>query len=37
MHNVRTQAKTLIKSIYKMFIEKDASLVEINPLNLNQR
>ena len=28
------EAKKLIKSIYKMFIEKDASLVEINPLIL---
>ena len=28
------EAQKLIKSIYKMFIEKDASLVEINPLIL---
>ena len=30
------EAQKLIKSIYKMFIEKDASLVEINPLILNK-
>ena len=30
------EASKLIKSIYKMFIEKDASLVEINPLILTK-
>jgi len=30
------EAKKLIKSIYKMFLEKDASLVEINPLILTK-
>ena len=30
------EAQKLIKSIYKMFIEKDASLVEINPLILTK-
>ena len=30
------EASKLIKSIYKMFIEKDASLVEINPLILTE-
>ena len=30
------EAQKLIKSIYKMFIEKDASLVEINPLILTR-
>ena len=30
------EAKKLIKSIYKMFIEKDVSLVEINPLILTK-
>ena len=30
------EAQKLIKSIYKMFIEKDASLVEINPLLLTK-
>ena len=33
---VYEEAKKLIKSIYKMFIEKDASLVEINPLILTK-
>ena len=32
--DVYEEAQKLIKSIYKMFIEKDASLVEINPLIL---
>ena len=30
------EAQKLIKSIYKMFIEKDASLIEINPLILTK-
>ena len=30
------EAQNLIKSIYKLFIEKDASLVEINPLILTK-
>ena len=33
---VYEEAQKLIKSIYKMFIEKDASLVEINPLILTK-
>ena len=34
--NAKKQALDLIKSIYKMFIEYDASLVEINPLILTK-
>ncbi len=30
------QAKELIKSLYKILIEKDASLIEINPLIINK-
>ena len=33
---INNQAKALIKSIYKMFIETDASMVEINPLILTK-
>ena len=35
-HEAYEEAQKLIKSIYKMFIEKDASLVEINPLILTK-
>ena len=35
--NANLQAVNLIKSIYKMFIETDANLVEINPLILNKK
>tara|TARA_B100001123_G_C15212805_1_gene987985 strand:- start:301 stop:1461 length:1161 start_codon:yes stop_codon:yes gene_type:complete len=34
--SIKLQASYLIKSIYKMFIETDASLVEINPLILTK-
>jgi len=34
--NSRKEAITLIKSIYKMFIETDANMVEINPLILTK-
>ncbi len=34
--DTKTQALDLIKSIYKMFIETDANLVEINPLILTK-
>ena len=34
--DAKKQAKNLIKSIYKMFIELDANLVEINPLILTK-
>ena len=33
---INNQAKSLVKSIYKMFIETDASMVEINPLILTK-
>tara|TARA_Y100000590_G_scaffold409147_1_gene500985 strand:- start:1587 stop:2747 length:1161 start_codon:yes stop_codon:yes gene_type:complete len=35
-NSIKLQASYLIKSIYKMFIETDASLVEINPLILTK-
>ena len=35
-NNVKDQALSLIKSIYKMFISTDASMVEINPLILTK-
>ncbi|GIT35583.1 MAG: hypothetical protein Ct9H300mP5_0520 [Candidatus Pelagibacterales bacterium] len=34
--NSKLEAISLIKSIYKMFLSTDASLVEINPLILTQ-
>ena len=34
--NARKQAKSLIKSIYKMFISTDANMVEVNPLILTK-
>ncbi len=34
--NSKTEAITLIKSIYKMFIKTDANMVEINPLILTK-
>ena len=34
--NLKNQAVSLIKSIYKMFIETDANMVEINPLILTK-
>jgi succinyl-CoA synthetase beta subunit len=34
--NVRKQAISLIKSIYKMFISTDANMVEVNPLILTK-
>ena len=34
--NVKSQAVTLIKSIYKMFINTDANMVEVNPLILTK-
>ena len=34
--NTNSQAINLVKSIYKMFIENDANLVEINPLILTK-
>ncbi len=34
--NQKKEASNLIKSIYKIIIEKDANLIEINPLILNQ-
>tara|TARA_B100000579_G_scaffold316447_1_gene266005 strand:- start:596 stop:1756 length:1161 start_codon:yes stop_codon:yes gene_type:complete len=34
--NAQKEAISLVKSIYKMFLEKDASLVEINPLILTE-
>ena len=33
---INNQAKSLVKSIYKMFIETDANMVEINPLILTK-
>ena len=33
---INNKAKSLVKSIYKMFIETDASMVEINPLILTK-
>ena len=33
---INNQAKSLVKTIYKMFIETDASMVEINPLILTK-
>ena len=33
---IKNKAKSLVKSIYKMFIETDASMVEINPLILTK-
>ena len=35
-YDAKDQATDLIKSIYKIFIEKDASLIEINPLVLTK-
>ena len=35
-YDAKDQAVDLIKSIYKIFIEKDASLIEINPLVLTK-
>ena len=35
-YDAKDQAIDLIKSIYKIFIEKDASLIEINPLVLTR-
>ncbi len=35
--NAKSQAISLIKSIYKMFINTDANMVEINPINFNKR
>jgi len=35
--NANLQAVNLIKSIYKMFVETDANLVEINPLILTKK
>ena len=34
--NAKTQAISLIKSIYKMFIDTDANMVEVNPLILTK-
>tara|TARA_Y100000590_G_scaffold76800_1_gene85001 strand:+ start:126 stop:1286 length:1161 start_codon:yes stop_codon:yes gene_type:complete len=34
--NISSQGIKLVKSIYKMFVSKDANLVEINPLILTQ-
>ena len=34
--NVKSQAVSLIKSIYKMFINTDANMVEVNPLILTK-
>ena len=34
--SVKTQAISLIKSIYKMFIDTDANMVEVNPLILTK-
>ncbi len=34
--NAERQAKTLIRSIYKMFVSTDANMVEINPLILTK-
>ena len=34
--NAKKQAKTLIRSIYKMFVSTDANMVEINPLILTK-
>ena len=35
-NNAKNQAISLIKSIYKMFISTDASMIEINPLILTK-
>ena len=35
-YDAKDQAVDLIKNLYKMFIEKDASLIEINPLILTK-
>ena len=35
-HDAKDQAIELIKSMYRLFIEKDASLIEINPLVLTK-
>jgi succinyl-CoA synthetase beta subunit len=35
-NDAKNQAITLIKSIYKMFIETDANMVEVNPLILTK-
>ena len=35
-YNAKDQAIELIKSMYRLFIEKDASLIEINPLVLTK-
>ncbi len=32
MYDKRQQGKTLLKNMYEMFIERDCTLVEINPL-----
>ena len=34
--NIKEQGINLIKSIYKLFIETDANLIEINPLILTK-
>ena len=34
--NQKKEASNLVKSIYKIILEKDANLIEINPLILNQ-
>ena len=34
--NQKKEASNLVKSLYKIIIEKDANLIEINPLILNQ-
>ncbi len=36
VNDVEKQAKTLIKSLYKMFISTDANMVEVNPLILTK-
>jgi succinyl-CoA synthetase beta subunit len=35
-NNAKMQAESLIKSIYKMFIDTDANMVEVNPLILTK-
>ena len=35
-NNPKNEAISLIKSIYKMFVETDANMVEINPLILTK-
>jgi len=36
-NEVKKQAKSLIKSLYKMFISTDANMIEINPLILTKK